>query len=220
MFTQAARYNFSMVGKVYIATRLTNESGRHCRGFAWTVDKKDFGIYSTKKNAEKAIAKCVADFRECDWGPRLLGFFVREVRINRMLFENDVWSPIYEQEWSYTKDGKSFAYSPFSSDWQDRAYAGTPPDAIKFNVGDYAWAYICGKFVPVKVISQPYTPDQWKKKFKFASDASDDCYLVIAMDGHDHPSTCSLFPMDEEIPGKIISLIEDREKKYLNGESL
>ena len=209
-----------MAGKVYIATRLTNESGRHCRGFAWAVDKKDFGVYSTKKNAEKAIAKCVADFRGCDWGPRLLGFFVREVRVNRMLFENDVWLPIHEREWSYTKDGKPFAYSPFSSDWGAGAYAGTPPDAIKFNVGDYAWAYMCGKFVPVKVISQPYTPDQWKKKFNFTSDASDDCYLVIAMDGHDHPPTCSLFPMDEEIPGKIIALIEDKEKKYLNGESL
>lgn len=211
-----------MAGKnlVYIATRLTNESGRHCRGFAWAVDEKDFGVYSTKKNAEKAIAECVADSRGCDWEPRLLGFFVREVRVNRMLFENDVWLPIYEQEWSYTKDGKPFAYSPFSSDWRDGAYAGTPPDAIKFDVGDYAWAYIHGKFVPVKVIGQPYTPDRWKKKFKFASDASDDCYLVIAMDGHYHPPTCSLFPMDEEIPGKITALIEDREKKYLNGESL
>lgn len=209
-----------MAGKVYIATRLTNESGRHCRGFELTVDKKDFGVYSTKKNAEKAIAKCVADSRGCGCGPRLLGFFVREVRVDRMLSENDVWLPIYEQEWSYTKDGRPFAYSPFSSDWRDGAYAGTPPDAIKFNVGDYAWAYTCGKFVPVKVFSRPYTPDQWKKKFKFASDASDDCYLVIAMDGHDHPSTCSLFPMDEEIPGKIMALIEDREKKFLNGESL
>ena len=62
--------------------------------------------------------------------------------------------------------------------------------------------------------------EEWKKKFKFASDASDDCYLVMAIDGHDHPSTCSLFSMDEEIPGKIMALIEDREKKYLNGESL
>lgn len=215
-----SRHNQYMAEKVYIATRLTNESGRHCRGFARAVDEKDFGVYSTKKNAEKAIAKCVANFRECDWGQRLLGFFVREVRVNRMLFENDVWSSIYEQEWSYTKDGMPFAYSPFSSDWRDGAYAGTPPDAIKFNVGDYAWAYIRGKFVPVKVIALPYTPDRWKKKFKFASDVSDDCYLVMAIDGHDHPPTCSLFPMDEEIPGKIMALIEDREKKYLNGESL
>ena len=170
-----------MAEKVYIATRLTNESGRHCRGFVWAVDEKDFGVYSTKKNTEKAIAKCVANFRECDWGLRLLGFFVREVRVNRMLLENDVWLPIHEQEWSYTKDGMPFAYSPFSSDWRAGAYAGISPDAIKFNVGDYAWAYICGKFVPVKVISQPYTPDQWKKKFKFTSDASDDCYLVISL---------------------------------------
>ena len=215
-----SRHNQYMAEKVYIATRLTNESGRHCRGFAWAVDKKDLGVYSTRKNAEKAIAKCVADFCECDWGPRLLGFFVREVRVNRMLLENDVWLPIHEREWSYMKDGEPFAYSPFSSDWRDGAYAGTPPDAIRFNVGDYAWAYICRKFVPVKVISQPYTPDKWKKKFKFASDASDDCYLVISINGHDHPPTCSLFPMDEEIPGKIMALIEDREKKYLNGESL
>ena len=58
-----------------------------------------------------------------------------------MLFENDVWSSIYEREWFYMKDGM-------------------PTGAIKFNVGDYAWAYIRGKFVPVKVIGLPYTPDQ------------------------------------------------------------
>lgn len=209
-----------MARKVYMAIRLVNQSGRHSRGFSLAVEKEEFGVYGSLKNAEKAIAKCVRDFADCDWGPRLLGFFVKEIRVNRMLFEKDVWCPIYERKWSYTKDGKPFAYSPFSSDWRDDAYAGTPPDAIKFNVGDYAWAYMFGKFIPVKVISQPYTPDRWKKKFNFASDASDDCYLVIMADGHDHPPTCSLFPMDEEIPGKIITLIEDREKKYLNGESL
>ena len=152
-----SRHNQYMAEKVYIATRLTNESGRHCRGFAWAVDKKDLGVYSTKKNAEKAIAKCVADFRECDWGPRLLGFFVREVRVNRMLFENDVWSSIYEQEWSYTKDGMPFSYSPFSSDWLDGAYSGTPAGAIKFRVGDYVWVHMSGKFIPAKVFYLPYT---------------------------------------------------------------
>ena len=209
-----------MAGKVYIVTKLTNESGRHCRGFEWTVDKKDIGIYSTKKNAEKAIVKCVTDFSKCDCSPRLLGFFIREVRVNRALFENDDWLLIYEQEWSYTKDGKPFTYSPFSSDCRTGVYIGTPPDAIKFNVGDYAWAYMWGKFVPVKVVCLPYTPDEWKKRFNFASDASDDRYVVMTADGHDHPLTCSLFPMDEEIPSKIIALIEDREKKYFNGESL
>ena len=205
---------------VYIATRLVNKSGRHCRGFSLAADKEDFGVYSTRRNAEKAIAMCVSDFGKCDWGPRLLGFFVREVRVNRMLSESDAWSNIYEREWSYTKDGRPFSYSPFSSDWRDKAYAGTPPDAIKFEAGDYAWAYMGGKFVPAKVVAQPYTPEKWKEEFDFASDASDDCYLVVAMDGHDHPPTCSLFPMDEEIPGRITALIEDREKKYLNGESL
>ena len=209
-----------MAEKVYIATRLTNESGRHCRGFARAVDEKDFGVYSTKKNAEKAIAKCVANFRECDWGQRLLGFFVREVRIDRMLYEKDMWNDVYEREWSYTKDGKPFSYSPFSSDWLDGAYSGTPADAIRFRAGDYVWVHMLGKFIPAKVVYLPYTQEEWKKKFKFASDASDDCYTVVMEDGHCHPPTCSLFPMDEEIPGKIIALIEDREKKYLNGESL
>ena len=209
-----------MTKKVYIATKLTNESGKHCRGFAWIVDEKDFGVYSTKKNAEKAIAKCIADYHECDWGLRLFGFFVKEVCVNRMLFENDVWLSIYEQEWSYTKDGKLFSYSPFSSDCRRGAYFGTPAGAIRFKAGDYAWAYICGKFTPVKVICPPYTSNEWKKKFNFASDASDDSYTIMTVDGHDHLSTCSLFPMDEKIPSKIITLIEDREKKYLNGESL
>jgi len=210
-----------MSRSVYIVKRLTNESRRRCRGFSLKVDQEDIGAYGTLKKAEKAVAKCVEDFRAgSDWAPDLLGFYVREFRVDRMLYEKDMWNDVYEREWSYTKDGKPFSHSPFSSDWRDGAYSGTPPDAIRFKAGDWAWAYICGKFAPAKVVSRPYTPAEWRKKFKFASDASDDCYLVVTADGHDHPATCSLFPMDEEIPARIRMLIEDRERKYLNGESL
>ena len=198
-----------------------NKSRRRCRGFSLKADWKNAGVYSTLKKAEKAVAKCVEDFKACsDWTPDILGFYVREFRVDRMLYEKDMWNDVYEREWSYTKDGKPFSYSPFSSDWLDGAYSGTPAGAIRFRVGDYVWVHMSGKFIPAKVVYLPYTQEEWKKKFKFASDASDDCYTVVMEDGHYHPRMCSLFPMDEEIPGKIMALIEDREKKYLNGESL
>ena len=211
-----------MSRKAYIVLKLENRSGRHCKDFSMKAEKSELGVYGSKKNAEKFIAKCVeASSLEGLFAPsRILGFFVKEVEVDRMLRADDAWCSIYERVWSYTPDGRPFSYTPFSSAWDDGAYEGTPPDAVKFGPGDWAWTYDWSRFSLVKVLEPPYTPEQWRKKFKFASDASDDCYLAVGVNGHRHPPTYSLFPADEEIPARIKALIEDRERKYLNGESL
>lgn len=206
--------------RIYVAEALEAASGRRCRDFSYKVRKSCLGLFSSKKKAERALAMSVADHMSPYAVGRLLCFFVYEVIPDRTLTARDAWSFVKEKTWSYTPDGRQFSYSPFSTDWEDERYCGTPEDAIRFKPGDYAWAHMYGRFVPVKVAARPYTPPEWRKKFRRMSDASDDCYLVVAADGHEHPPTCSLFPMDAEIPGKIIALIEDREKKYLNGESL
>ena len=210
-----------MSKKIYEAYRIERESSRHGRDFSMKVETKSIGVFSSKKKAEKAIKMSVRDFDKAgDWVYGLCGFYVEEILLDRILSEKDAWSRICEAKWSYTKDGEPFSYSPFSTDWKEGGYSGTPEDAIRFKTGDWAWMHGYGRFVPVKVLEPPYTPERWKKKFNFASDASDDCYLVIAPDMHDHPQTLALFPMNGEPPGRIITLVEDMERKYLNGEAL
>lgn len=206
--------------RIYVAEALEAASGRRCRDFSYKAKKSCLGLFSSKKKAERALAMSVADHASPYAADRLLGFFVYEVIPDRTLTARDAWSFVKEKTWSYTPDGRQFSYSPFSTDWEDERYGGTPEDAIRFKAGDYARAYLWGKFVPVKVVCPPYTPDEWNKRFNFRSDASDDSYTVMTADGHDHVSTCSLFPADGEIPGRIKASIEDREKEYLNGESL
>jgi len=208
--------------KIYQAIRIEKTSGRRCPDFSVKVEERQFGLFSSRKNAEKAITACVRDFEAAgEYSSGLAGFYVEEYSVDKMLSMPDMWLPVKDAVWSYTADGKPFSYSLFSSDWNIESYAGTPPDAIMFKTGDYAWAHFRGRFMPVRVLAAPYTPEEWRKKFgSRRSDASDDCYLAIGADGHLHPPTETLFPVDAEIPGKIIALIEDREKKFLNGESL
>lgn len=210
-----------MARKIYEAFRIERESSKHGRDFSMKVKTRPFGAFSSRKKAEKAIAMSVRDFKDAgDYTYGLCGFYVEEILLDRTLSDKDAWSRVCEARWSYTKDGEQFSYSPFSTDWKDEGYSGTPADAIRFKPGDWAWMHGYDRFIPVKVLKQPLTPEQWKKKFNFVSDASDDCYLVIAPDMHDHPQTLALFPMNGEPPGRIITLVEDMERKYLNGEAL
>ena len=200
---------------IFEATRVERASIKHGNDFSMKVEEHSLGFFSSKENAEKAIAKCIKDFADAEgWTYGLAGFFVEKYCIDRTLQEKDTWASISEARWSYTKDGKPFSYSLFSSDWKEGEYSGTPEDAIKFKVGDYAWVYMCKTFVPAKILDTPFTPERWKEKFNFASDASDDCYLAMCPNGHDHPQTVHVFPMDETLPQKIVDAIDAAEKEY------
>lgn len=200
---------------IYEAVRIERRSGRHSIDFSVKTDEKSLGFYTSLKNAEKAIAKCIKDFEDsAGWTYGLVGFYVTEFKLDRMLKEKDVWSSIYESQRTYTKDGKPFSFSFFPSDWKEGIYGGTLENAIKFNVGDYAWMNCGQKIVPVKVLARPLTPKEWANKFDFLSDASDDCYLVMTPSGHVHPQTVDLFPIDEKLPLKVIKQIEAAEKEY------
>lgn len=202
----------------YRAIKIEKESSRHGKDFSFKVEDHELGLFSSKKAAEAAILQCVKDYANDDgWTYGLAAFYVKKIKLDKALEMKSTWEmPISEEEWSYTKDGKLFTYTPFASNWEKGKYLGTPPDAIKFKVGDYAWTYMCGRFVPAKVLATPFTPEEWKKKFGFASDASDDCYLVMYPHGHDHPQTVDLFPIDEKLPLKVIRQIEAAEKEYLS----
>ena len=204
---------------VYKAIKVVRESNRYGKDFSFTVDSREIGLFSTKENAESAILQCVKDYaNDGGWTYGLAAFYVKKIKLDKALAMKSTWDmPITEEEWSYTKDGKLFTYTPFASNWEEDKYLGTPPDAIKFKAGDYAWAYMHGRFVPVKVITPPFTPEEWKKKFGFASDASDDCYLVMNPYGHDHPQTINLFPMDKTLPKHIIDNIEAAHYEYMHG---
>lgn len=201
---------------IYQAKKIERESNRHGKGYSIKVKERSLGMFSSKNAAEEAILKCVNDYKHDNgWTYGLTGFYVKKYMLDQALALPDTWRmPITEEEWSYTKDGKQFSYTPFSSDWKDGEYSGTSPDAIKFKVGDFAWSYTCGSFMPVRVLATPYTPEEWKKKFKFASDASDDCYLVIDAFGHDHPQTINLFPIDETLPQSVIDAMDKAEHEY------
>ena len=207
--------NVSSITYVYEVTKIERTSNQYGHGFSMKVEAKSIGLFSSKDNAELAIAKCVKDVSEAKgWAYDLVGFYVEKYQLDRTLSAPDTWSSISEENWSYTKDGKQLSYSPFSSDWKDGKYLGTDPENIKFKVGDYVWAYMCGRFVPAKVCALPYTPEEWAKKFNFASDASDDCYLVMCPNGHDHPQTIDVFPMDRVLPKAVIDAIEACSKEY------
>lgn len=204
---------------VYKAIKVERESNRYGKDFSFTVDSREIGLFSTKEAAESTILRCVKEYENDNgWTYGLAGFYVKKIMLDKALAVKSVWDmPITDEEWSYTKDGKQFTYTPFASNWEEGKYLGTPPDAIKFKAGDYAWAYMHGRFVPVKVITPPFTPEEWKKKFGFASDASDDCYLVMNPYGHDHPQTINLFPMDKTLPQRILDNIEAAHYEYMHG---
>ena len=207
---------------VYKAIKIEKESNRYGKDFSFKVESREIGLFSTKENAESAILQCVKDYaNDNGWTYGLAAFYVKKIKLDKALTMKSTWEmPISEEEWSYTKDGKQFTYTPFASNWEEGKYLGTPPDAIKFKIDDYAWAYMCGRFVPVKVIATPYTPEEWKKKFNFVSDASDDCYLVMNPCGHDHPQTIDLFPLDVTLPQRILDSIESAEHEYMYGDKL
>lgn len=204
---------------VYKAIKIEKESNRYGKDFSFKVKSSEIGLFSTKENAESVILQCVKDYANDDgWTYGLVAFYVKKIKLDKALAMKSTWEmPISEEEWSYTKDGKQFTYTPFASNWEKGKYLGTPLDAIKFKAGDYAWAYMYGRFIPAKVITPPFTPEEWKKKFGFASDASDDCYLVMNPYGHDHPQTINLFPMDKTLPKHIIDNIEAAHYEYMHG---
>jgi hypothetical protein len=206
-----------MIKKVYTLTKIIRKTNRYGKDFSFYIENIDLGIFSSKKQSEKFIQICV-EGHNTDNYIELVGFFIKEIIIDRLSSKNDIWDSIYEKIWSYTKDGKIFSYSLFSSDWNEQKYFGTPDDAIKFKIGDYAWKYAYDKMILVKIVNLPYNQIEWKNKFNFMSDGSDDCYTVVTTNSHCHPLTCTLFPIDKVIPKKIISLINKSENNYFNGK--
>ena len=204
---------------VFKAVKLERATERRCRDYSIKIDERSIGLFSSRAAAEKAVAKCVKDYAsaaESGWGAsyQLAGFFVEKYALDGMLSRKDTWTDVVEATWSYDKDGRPVSYSPFSTDYKDGRYSGTSPDAIKFKKGDYVYAYARGRFTPARVDTPPFTPEEWKKKFKFASDASDDCYLVMCAGGHDHPQTVNVFPLDVALPAAVVAKIDAAEDEY------
>ena len=209
-----------MMKNVYVTKRIVFDSNRVSRkDYSRKISIVEFGIFSSKKKAEQRILDCVKEIKDSD--EKLFGFFVEERPVDYDLTSKvGTWETTVSSEWSYLADGTPFSYSPFSSDWNVVQYMGTNPDAIKFKENDLAWmVYGHDTILPVKVVYPPYTTDEWKKKFVnndgkvFASDISDDCYLIMtAKRGHMHPLVTLLFPFDGNLPNDILKEIDDQIK--------
>lgn len=212
--------------KIFITKRIVKLSQKCCKkDFSFKAIEEEFGVFSTKAKAEKHIKNCVKDFSDAGDICSIVGFFIEERILDYDLDnKNGTWYPTTNSVWSYLRNGDLFSYSLFTSDWKTKCYRGTPKDAIKFKVGDFAWLFNNKKIILVKIIELPFTREKWidiiekKNGHEVWSDSSDDCYLAISLIGHVHPATETLFPFNREIPNDIIDKFNQCEKKFANGD--
>ncbi len=150
---------------------------------------RDLGVFTTVANAEEMMRRFVSFGYAAPWA-----FEVRE-RILDDLAPHGPFGKVsgFRSVRTYFGDGTLNAAND-CDDTGEKRWRGRDAATIRFKRGDFVSVWAGASVYPALVGKVPGTPENIGEGFD-GWDADDDCYLVYADDGHDHPFTPHVFPL-------------------------
>ncbi|MBQ7177246.1 MAG: hypothetical protein IJS08_07505 [Victivallales bacterium] len=177
--------------------------GEKCRDGSYDVYKRQLGIFSSRRKAEKFMPIIIEKEKKYT---RFFAFFIyRRVLDEGLHGPFDIISEFHEV-WSYQGDGSFYCHGA-CDDTCERHFFGRDASTIMLKKGELAWYMAYDKIIPCIVSILPMTDVEYRRRVRelghdMGLDYSDDSYLVYKcckgepdlMVSHEHPVTWELFP--------------------------